>query len=900
MLKSHIVSGLLQEPSNIKNQVDKLVSRQNPLEFGKQVEIEFMKFAIKNKSKPGPKPKKQCPWYDFVVIQKRICDFYFKFDANTKCSSRNSNAAFRMREKRDLLLHHHSLQQMAIEKDYNNNHNDEDIGIEEIVLPKMSRLMMENKGELVSEELTDADFEGFFDNTSDVSSGGSDINEDNETGLLDGVQDEIMISSITNQDEQSQNPTIVTNESLDDKLPTASSLLIPKKVPLLYKEYNISFDVEDFRWRNFRMASHEDLLPYQPRLQVKTPKILYDVMESTVGAYCAFNLREYYHAYITGSNERDSEMSLSNSMPMIQIPSKFPEFIMPGADVITIRKGNHDFNEIFLKIAVDLPVIVTSVIEFGEKSNKRDATSTTDTLPVYVMDRLEFGNCGQSWEPGEDGIHRPKKLVNTAVFGKIPVQKRQRLFASFANVFDALQDLMDLMHVQAGLPLPFNQSKRLKDYGMFNRKFLKAQRVRFEWDTVQVKNLTRGGFTKFHTDDSNCVFYGYDSTGCLYFYILDGYGELWSIKFLANSRGQIGSLYKAIYNKLKNILNRIRVRVEKIDYSYEEMFNTYTGPNKILPSDVPKHNSSNLLFLDPFFSWKDINIGNDNVILQKCMVVVSGIDRCSTWPVGAVTIIRKFKQKTQDMMWLLDLLILASMQSSFLRFYNIGEDLLLQNGDNNNLPESIGVEYYKLAMERFGMLDGGPHPRFVCSSINALPYYRPERSNEDIEKLQKIKERLIKLLGEEINNIPEDAPYEVIQAVIQSASLDILQIGAIQLGEFRLLVLIQIAILSGILVKPRPFLNNLMYPVKDRASYQHLVDENIDPKDFDFAMETICQEMKWTPSRNVAETCLCESLEGRREFIYDILFYGMNLYCLNEKGQTLEKLWNSRQWILVN
>ena len=149
---------------------------------------------------------------------------------------------------------------------------------------------------------------------------------------------------------------------------------------------------------------------------------------------------------------------------------------------------------------------------------------------------------------------------------------------------------------------------------------------------------------------------------------------------------------------------------------------------------------------------------------------------------------------------------------------------------------------------------------------------------------------------EDINDIPNGASYRVIQSVVKSAAKDILEMGGCQLGEFRLLIIIQIAILSGFLVCPHPFLHQIMYPVKDRASYQHLILEGIEPDDFDFVMDTICCKMGWHISRNLVETGLCESIEQRRELVYDILIFGMDLYCLNEEGQRIVKEWGSREW----
>ena len=924
LVKANILKDLLSEPSTIKNKVDKIVCREDTKEFVNSINLEFRNFAFRKK-KTGPRPKNQNPWEDFIIVQKKICDMYSKFTRNSKITTSKTTIASRLQQKRDLLL----LQQNKQSSHKNDCIDKEKHRNEMLKLPKVINLVfgLDNTNSIdnskVSEEeklsnfianITNSDNEEVLDDDEEEPEDDEvadefdqlefDYEEDNEAvcDILNNNEcnkkpSYDMYKAISNLNQASsasvagsRNATIITNDSM--------SLGSRSESKESYKESTISFDVNDVRWRNYRMATHEDLEPYSPRLQVKTEKVFYDIVESVVGAYCAFRLRNYSHAYVHGKSYNTTTIG-SNHMPTITIPSKYSEFMFPGAAVATIRKGNPNFKRILMKLQADLPVILTSTIEFGVCNEKRDKTNSPESLPANINSRLEWGNCGQSWVLGPDGVRRPSKMVNTEVFDSIEPAKREILMYSLSSCFDTLQELMDFMHLELGMPLPFNQTQRLNDYGMFNRAFLNAELIRYEWDTVQVKNITRGGFTTWHTDSFNCFHCGYDVTGCFYIYIVDGFGELWSIKFLANSRGQIGSLYSNIYERLQPIINRIGYRVQKIDESYEYLYNTYTGPNPIRPEDRPTHKSYKKLFIDQHFGWEMMDIGQSNTVLQKCMVVISAIDRCCLWPAGAVTIIRRFKARVPDIMFLMELLILAALQSSFHRYYYVGEQIL-DEMDDNNLPDSIGIEYCGRAFETFGMLDGGPNPRFVCSSLNSLPYFKRDRTEIDKQNLEKIKERLAKLLRDDINNIPDDAPYEVIRAVVQSAAAEIREIGECQFGEFRLLVLIQLAILSGILVKPRPFLNNLMYPVKDRASYQHLVDEGIHPEEFDLAMEAICQQMQWPKSRNVAETCLCESLEGRREYIYDILFYGMNLYCLNEQGEIIVKEWATRFWKKLN
>ena len=208
--------------------------------------------------------------------------------------------------------------------------------------------------------------------------------------------------------------------------------------------------------------------------------------------------------------------------------------------------------------------------------------------------------------------------------------------------------------------------------------------------------------------------------------------------------------------------------------------------------------------------------------------------------------------------------------------------------------KSIGDEYASIASSVFGMIAGGPLPRFSASAVDWNKFFRCDETNEP--KLELVKLRLIQFLRN-IDDLPDEATMEDITTVVKSCNEDIKNVVPCQLGEFRLLILAQLASLTGFILRPRALLRNLIYPVKGAASYHHMAGEMKVPEmHFEYVMESICREMNWIYCRNVAETMLCESLPGRREWIFDILIRGQDLFRLDSTGRPLRKRWSRLVW----
>ena len=349
---------------------------------------------------------------------------------------------------------------------------------------------------------------------------------------------------------------------------------------------------------------------------------------------------------------------------------------------------------------------------------------------------------------------------------------------------------------------------------------------------------------------------------------------------------------------MDEILSRIKNRVKSIDLCYLNMFTDYQGKESIRPVDIPTHATFDKIFLDDGFAWTKIDIGEPSisVVYQKCILLFSAVDRGALWGSAAATVLMRNHKVIPEEERMIELYMLAAVQSSHHRFFHVADEIHKSIEKN----ESPGVMYCKIARKIFGKIDGGPNPRFMPSSFNNCDVFSEDRNDNDINKLNKVKIRLIKLLKVEINQISKDANVDDIRAVIRCACAEITKIGAnVQLGEFRLLILVQMCALTGFLVEPSPLLHNICYPVKGKASERHLKDVKLDPEDYGFAMEAICHEMSWSNKLNWSETCLCESIDGRRDYVYDILIYGINLHYLDEQGRAIIKYWSTRVWKLL-
>jgi hypothetical protein len=130
---------------------------------------------------------------------------------------------------------------------------------------------------------------------------------------------------------------------------------------------------------------------------------------------------------------------------------------------------------------------------------------------------------------------------------------------------------------------------------------------------------------------------------------------------------------------------------------------------------------------------------------------------------------------------------------------------------------------------------------------------------------------------------------------------ELLAIGNVEYGEFRLQILIQLAALTGVVLEARPLLADFAYPAKGMASYHHLhVIGGVEESSFEEAMLQIKHELQMpTAGQNEIETVLCESSPGRYLEKDDVFFWGQDLHRLTKEGRVECKPWMLVAWIVL-
>ena len=174
-------------------------------------------------------------------------------------------------------------------------------------------------------------------------------------------------------------------------------------------------------------------------------------------------------------------------------------------------------------------------IEHGTSNAARDGNGA-----LVCGNRIDFGCGGQNWVhndlPGGNTQWKPCTLCGTDVFQKLGSETNQTMVRlCVGKIFDAIQNIEDLIHNQLEEDATYPNQERFQDYGRHLQEFLFAKSMKNEWVTIQVKCLSRKDKTLCHKDSSNCTWRGYDKTGCLCFVLQDNFQDVWSIKFIANS-----------------------------------------------------------------------------------------------------------------------------------------------------------------------------------------------------------------------------------------------------------------------------------------------------------------------------------------------------------------------------
>ena len=117
-----------------------------------------------------------------------------------------------------------------------------------------------------------------------------------------------------------------------------------------------------------------------------------------------------------------------------------------------------------------------------------------------------------------------------------------------------------------------------------------------------------------------------------------------------------------------------------------------------------------------------------------------------------------------------------------------------------------------------------------------------------------------------------------------------------ELGEFRLMIILQICALSSVRVWPSPKLLNLLYPIPGKGSARHLIEAGVSEADHPAAMKRVVHHFDLSKfGNNAGESLLCESLPGRN--VFDVFLRGQDLFLMDaHEGVPHVKRYNNDSW----
>jgi hypothetical protein len=220
---------------------------------------------------------------------------------------------------------------------------------------------------------------------------------------------------------------------------------------------------------------------------------------------------------------------------------------------------------------------------------------------------------------------------------------------------------------------------------------------------------------------------------------------------------------------------------------------------------------------------------------------------------------------------LLELILLGAYQTSRFRFRYVGLKIL----EKKQFRVEPFQSYVHLAEETFGTITGGPIPRADPPGINVKAIYYPEQY--EMKKI--VIHHLLELLNW-INECPDNSynPVSVRDKVIEtSKGISSFKTGT-KLGEFRLMLILQLCALSSVVLRSSPKLQNMLYPIPGKGSANHLINVKVDPAHPQDALHRVLHNFDLNRfGTNAGESILCETLPGRN--VYDDVFLGRVCSC---------------------
>ena len=531
--------------------------------------------------------------------------------------------------------------------------------------------------------------------------------------------------------------------------------------------------------------------------------------------------------------------------------------------------------------------------------------------------RVQFGCAGQKYSRKTTGDNSPAKPMPTYgldVFEKcdqdFTAEECDNVRAMVADILDSMQRCENHIELEKlKNPPPFNFSLRYQEYAMPLAQALRC--TCFKREDVQMQSLcfTRGECCLGHTDAKNCGWRRYTKTATGCFFLWDAFGDGWSFKINTNSRNAIGSYYDELF-RLKPMLTRIERNRNALDYSLQDMDLEYEGP--LHPDCNLSSSSFKDLFLDDTRSWETVAIGGGgNTNLPVVYMDRLQLNACPVRDMflsAPATVVHRYKRmlyrESPDPKRVIRLCLLAGYTTGFHRFYYIGDKYLM-----NLLCDDVDtfVLFPKLTMKEFGVLFGDKQVgRISPTNLTYAKFCRVFLQAHEEDKANEMCDTMVDEVYQLllwINDHIDDDSF--CAAVIEKRFQDACEKWACMetdFSEFRLMIVVQILVLAGVVVRDHPRLNDLVYPVAKLGAAEQL--QHIQPEDRPLIHNRIMSEFNTEDcGESGVEGTLCESSDSRVTNIYDYFFRGpktgQDIFTFSPTGQRLRKPYGSNQYLVV-
>ena len=534
----------------------------------------------------------------------------------------------------------------------------------------------------------------------------------------------------------------------------------------------------------------------------------------TADYYLVDDLKHLLHSFENGTPMPESTVSTRR---MVIVP--------PVVDAITnkfviVRAGGSSgyFEKHFGDLDINFSKILSFVRTHGSINPSRDGMSGNE-----VPSRIDFGCAGDGWEKASDGTAlRPYLTCGMDIFDKLDPELKEEIKFYYATIMDRMQLIHDDIEMsELHNDRPYNFSPRTLEYGTALREAVGASFCRMEWMTTQAKKVSVNERTEEHKDERNCTWKGYTKTaGFCVMLQCQSSKELFSLKFIANSRARIGQYY-GDHLAMNPILTRIRSHVEKIDQNFalmhqQQVANRFNDASvdrseADMSMQTPTHLTFFDLVLDNWSPWIPTKIGKNKIseqdVISDVMSMPANITR-SFFLSPACTIIYRLKQHLQMMHnaeaaeeKLIETAVICAYQTSMIRPFHVAHRRIGELDCNHP-----GVRLYNMLIDEFGSLTGSSgcrrlnptgvnfHAAFMQKKRIVVDDVVYEDKHNEMNGVMSVVVTHIQKLMDSLNEMLQSDSFhhdEVEEAFKQTC--DVWKSMDVDIGEFRLMLIVQVS-----------------------------------------------------------------------------------------------------------